>query len=391
MVSLIGTWMQSVAQAWLVLKLTNSPLMLGVVSFAGYAPILLVALFAGVVVDHVDRRRLIIVAQALLMISALVLAGLTWSGLVRVEYVIILAALNGLVSSFDMPGRQAFVVEMVGREDLPNAIAMNSMIFNGARMVGPAVAGLSIAVIGVTGCFLLNGISFLAVIWSLVQMDLPRRERKEIGSAMLRQVRAGLSYVWRHRPTLWLLVLVAINMGLGMQYSVLIPMFARDLLHSGARGYGFLMAAQGLGALLSAIVMNSRSTAPKALRQNLVFGIFCMAFSVATFGVSRWMVLSLIAQMFIGVGLMNHMVTTNTLLQMFVSDELRGRVMSIYTLSFIGTAPAGSLAVGYIGEHLSPRVAVLACSVFSLACGFILLTKLKLIAKAQAEIEARPA
>jgi MFS family permease len=389
LISLIGTWMQSVAQAWLVLSLTNSSLMLGVVSFASYMPIVLVALFAGVVVDHVDRRRLIIAAQTLLMLSAFVLAALTWGRAVKVEYVIVLAALNGLVSSFDMPGRQAFVVEMVGREDLPNAISMNSMIFNGARMIGPAIAGLLIAVIGVAGCFLLNGISYLAVIWSLLEMDLPRRERRQIGAAMMRQVRAGLTYVWRHRPTLWLLVLVAINSGFGMQYTVLIPLFARNLLHVGAHGYGFLMAAQGLGAVASAIVMNSRSTAPKALRQNLVFGIFCMAISVAAFGASRWMALSLVAQMFIGAGLMNHMVTTNTLLQMFVSDELRGRVMSIYTLSFIGSAPLGSLAVGYIGEHFSPRIAVMFCATFSLLCGFLLLTKLKLIAHAQAEIEGR--
>ena len=387
LISLIGTWMQMVAQSWLVLKLTNSSLMLGVVSFASFMPIVLVALFAGVVVDHVDRRRLIIGAQTLLMISAFVLAGLTWAGAVKVEYVIALAALNGFVSSFDMPGRQAFVVEMVGREDLPNAISLNSMIFNGARMIGPAIAGMSLAVIGIAGCFLLNGVSYLAVIWSLLEMRLPRRERREFGATMMRQVRLGLVYVWRHRPTYWLLVLVALNMGIGMQYSVLIPVFARDLLHVGAHGYGFLMAAQGLGAVISAIVMNMRSTAPKTLRQNLVFGIFCMAIATAGFGVSTWMSLSLLAQLFIGVGLMNHMVTTNTLLQMFVSDELRGRVMSIYTLSFIGTAPIGSLAVGYIGEHYSPRTAVLFCAAFSLMCGFILLTKLKLIAQAQEAIE----
>ena len=389
LISLIGTWMQMVAQSWLVLKLSNSPLMLGVVSFAGFMPIVLVALFAGVVVDHVDRRRLIIGAQTLLMLSAFVLGTLTWSGAVTVDYVIVLAALNGFVSSFDMPGRQAFVVEMVGREDLPNAIAMNSMIFNGARMIGPAIAGLSIGLIGVTGCFMLNGVSYLAVIWSLFQMELPRRARREFGAQMMRQVRLGLAYVWRHRPTLWLMVLVAINMGIGMQYSVLIPVFARDLLHVGAHGYGFLMAAQGLGAVVSAIVMNSRSSAPKALRQNLVFGIFCMAFATAAFGLSAWMSVSLLAQMFIGVGLMNHMVTTNTLLQLFVSDELRGRVMSIYTLSFIGTAPLGSLAVGYLGEHFSPRTAVMFCAAFSLLCGMILLTRLKLIARAQEDIEEK--
>jgi len=392
LISLIGTWMQSVAQAWLVLKLTNSSMALGIVAFAGYMPILLAGLFAGAVVDHVDRRRLIIGAQFLLMISAFVLAAVTWAGVVRVEYVIILAAFNGLVSSFDMPGRQAFVVEMVGREDLPNAISMNSMIFNGARMVGPAVAGILIAVIGVSGCFFLNGISYLAVIWSLFEMVLPRRAvAGEFSSEMIRKVREGLQYIWRHRPSFYLLLLVAINSGFGMQYTVLIPLFARNLLHSGARGYGFLMAAQGLGAVAGAIAMNSRAPTPRALRQNLVFGLFCAAVSICAFGLSRWMWLSLIAQMFIGAGLMHHMVTTNTMLQLFVSDELRGRVMSIYTLSFIGTAPIGSLTVGFVGDHISPRVAVVICAVCSFACGCFLLTRLKLFASAQSEHEERGA
>src|SRR5579859_5079614 len=190
--SLIGTWMQTVAQAWLVLKLTNSPMMLGVVSFASYIPILIVALFAGVVVDHVDRRRLIVVAQTLLMLSAFVLAGLTWSGLVRVEFVIFLAAFNGLVSSFDMPARQAFVVDMVGIEDLPNAIALNSMIFNGARTIGPAIAGVLIYLVGTATCFFLNGVSYLAVIWSLIAMNVPRKIVETEGMDMLRRVREGM-------------------------------------------------------------------------------------------------------------------------------------------------------------------------------------------------------
>ena len=386
LISLIGTWMQSVAQAWLVLRLTNSPMYLGLVAFAGYMPIVVMGLFAGVVVDHVDRRRLIIVAQTLLMMSAFVLAALTWAGAVRVEYVMALAALNGLVSSFDMPGRQAFVVEMVGKEDLPNAISMNSMIFNGARMVGPAIAGILIAITGVAGCFFLNGVSYLAVIWSLFQMDTPRRERRHFGAVMLRQVRAGLTYVWKHRPSFYLMLLVAINSGFGMQYTVLIPMFARDLLHSGAKGYGFLMAAQGIGAVAAAIVMNIRSDAPRMLRQNLVFGLFCTAASIFVFGISKWMWLSIVAQIFIGAGLMNYMVTTNTMLQLFVADELRGRVMSIYTLSFIGTAPLGSLSVGFVGEHLSPRIAVMICSGFALACAMLLLTRLKMFAQAQEAI-----
>ncbi|HVN29179.1 MAG TPA: MFS transporter [Candidatus Binataceae bacterium] len=387
LISLVGTWMQSVAQAWLVLKLTESAMALGIVAFASYFPMIMVGLFAGAVVDRVDRRRLIVVAQTLLMLSAFVLAALTWTGTVRVEHVIILAAFNGLVSSFDMPGRQAFVVEMVGREDLPNAIAMNSMIFNGARMVGPAVAGLLIAIIGVTGCFFLNGLSFLAVIWSLLEMELPRRVVAEAAGSMFRRVREGLHYVWHHPPSLYLMILVAISSGFGMQYTVLIPVFAKNLLHSGASGYGFLMAAQGLGAVAGAIAMNSRAATPRALRQNLVFGLFCTAASIFAFGVSPSMPLSLLAQMFIGAGLMHHMVTTNTMLQLFVSDELRGRVMSLYTLSFIGTAPLGSLEVGFLGDHFSPRIAVVVCSIFSLACAGLLLTKLKMFAHAQEEHE----
>ncbi len=381
--SLIGTWMQSVAQGWLVLKLSNSPLMLGVVSFAGYLPVLVVALFAGVVVDHIDRRRLIVTTQALLMLSALILAALTWAGVVRVEHVIALAAFNGLVTAFDMPGRQAFVVEMVGREDLPNAIALNSMIFNGARIVGPAVAGVLISVIGIAGCFLLNGLSYIAVIWSLVEMELAPREVARIGSAMFARLREGFDYIWHHRASFYLLLVIALAAGFGMQYSVLIPVFARDVLHGQALAYGFLLAAQGVGALLGALVLASCKTAP-ALRQNLIVGLFGAAAGIFVFGLSPWMWLSLVAQMVIGAGLMNYMATSNTMLQLFVSDDLRGRVMSMYTLSFIGFAPIGSLEVGYVGERLSPQIAVALSALATLACGIILVTRLSVIADAQA-------
>ncbi len=388
LVSLIGTWMQTVAQAWLVLRLSNSSFMLGVVSFASYTPILLTGLFAGVVIDHVDRRRLIVATQTVLMVNAFLLAALTWWHVVRVEHVIILAALNGLVASFDMPGRQSFVVEMVGREDLPNAIALNSMMFNGARAIGPAVAGLLLMGFGEAGCFFLNGLSFLAVIWSLLQMDVPRRARTSFGSAMLVRVREGLSYVRHHDATFYLLLLVAINSGFAVPFTVLVPVFARDLLHGGPRAYGFLLASQGVGAVLGALVMASNSSASRRLRQNLTFGIFCMAIGVMLFGLSPWMALSMAAEFLVGAGLMNYMATTNTLLQLFVSDELRGRVMSIYTLSFIGMAPLGSLEVGFIGQHVSPRVAVFCCGMVALVCGCVLLTRIRLIAAEQARREA---
>ncbi len=382
-ISLIGTWMQSVAQGWLVLKLTNSALMLGVVSFAGYLPVLLVALFAGVIVDHADRRRLIVATQALLMMSAFILSALTWAGVVRVEHVVILAAVNGLVTAFDMPARQTFVVEMVGREDLPNAIALNSMVFNGARVVGPAVAGVLISVIGIAGCFFLNGLSYIAVIWCLLEMELVARELPRIGSAMFQRLREGFDYIWHHRASFYLLLLIALNAGFGMQYSVLIPVFARDVLHGGPRALGFLLAAQGLGALLGGIVLASSRT-PRGLRQNLLFGLFGSAAGIFVFGFSSWMWLSLLAQMVIGAGLLNYMATSNTMLQLFVSDELRGRVMSMYTLSFIGLAPIGSLEVGFIGERVNPQAAVALSAVAVLACGIILLARLSVIAEAQA-------
>ena len=380
LVSLIGTWMQMVAQGWLVLRLTNSSFMLGVVAFAGYLPVLMMSLFAGVVVDHVDRRRLIVSAQTLMMVSAFVLAGITWARVVKVEHVIILAALNGLVSSFDMPGRQAFLVEMVGLEDLPNAIALNSMIFNGARTLGPAIAGLLLAAIGEAGCFFLNGVSFLAVIWSLLAMHIPARERPKLGAMMLHRLREGLSYVWRHRPTFNLLFLIAIVSGFGFQYTVLMPVFARNVLHGGAQTYGFLLAAQGVGAVTGGIVMGSRPSTTEAHIQNLVAGLFGLALAIITFGASPWLWLSLSAQVIVGAGLMSYMATTNTLLQLSVSEELRGRVMSIYVLSFIGMAPVGSLVVGSVGEHASPQIAVVLCGVISLLCGFYLLRSLDLLA-----------
>jgi MFS family permease len=383
--SLTGTWMQSVAQSWLVLKLTNSALMLGLVTFANYLPILLVALFAGVIVDHVDRRRLIVVSQVLMMLSAFVLAALTWTGAVRVEHVIILAAFNGIVSSFDMPGRQAFVVEMVGMEDLPNAIALNSMMFNGARTIGPAVAGMLIYLVGTATCFFLNGISYLAVIWSLLAMRLPRRTVESVGVNMLQRVREGMTYVWEHRPSYYLLLVVAINSGLGMQYAVLMPVFAQNILHAGSRGYGVLMGAQGVGAVIGAVALAWRSGTPRGLRQSLTAGLFLTAFAIIAFGFSSSMMFSLIAQLFIGAGLINYMATTNTMLQIFVSDELRGRVMSFYTLSFIGIAPLGALMVGYIGEHLGAQAAVIICGGLSLGCALLLLTRLDLIRRAQEE------
>jgi MFS family permease len=374
--SLAGTWMQSAAQAWLVLKLTNSSLMLGVVSFAQFLPILLVGLFAGVVVDRIDRRRMLLGTQTLLMLSAFTLAALTWSGHVHVWHVIALAAFNGTVSSFDMPGRQSFVVEMVGYEDLANAIALNSMMFNSARMIGPAAAGILIAWLGTGTCFFLNGVSFLAVIWSLYLMVIPPRTIAVTDAAMFKQLREGLEYVWRDRQILQQMALAAISNGFGFQYMILVPLFAKNVLHGDARTYGFLVAIQGLGAVIGAATLASR-VSTTGIRNNLIAGLFLAALGILTFGLSPWMGLSLAAQLVIGTGRTTFGASNNTLVQIFVSDELRGRVMSTYQLAAVGMAPIGALAVGYLGTALGPRQAVMICGTIMLVCGATLLMGLK--------------
>jgi len=380
--SLAGTWMQSAAQAWLVLGLTNSSLMLGVVSFAQFLPILLVGLFAGVVVDRIDRRRMLLGTQTLLMLSAFMLAGLTWSGTVRVWHVIALAAFNGTVSSFDMPGRQSLVVEMVGYEDLANAIALNSMMFNSARMLGPAAAGILIAWLGIGTCFFLNGISFLAVIWSLYLMVIPARTIAGRGTAMFKQLREGLEYVWRHRPIFQQMALAAISNGFGYQYLVLVPLFARNVLHGGAGTYGALVAIQGLGSVIGAATLAWRVTT-SGIRTHLIAGLLISAVGIVAFGVSPWIGLSLAAQLIIGAGLTNFRASNNTLVQLFVSDDLRGRVMSTYQLAAVGLTPIGALAVGYLGTALGPRQAVLICGTITLMCGVTLLTSLKAVGAAE--------
>ncbi len=376
--SLAGTWMQSAAQAWLVLKLTNSSMMLGVVSFAQFTPILLVGLFAGVFVDRVDRRRLIIVTQNLLMLSAFALAALTWSGRVRVYHVIALAAFNGTIGAFDMPGRQSFVVEMVGYEDLANAIALNSMMFNGARMMGPAVAGLLIAWLGIGTCFFLNGLSFLAVIWSLTQMEIPARIMAQSGARVMHQLREGLSYVWRHRPIFYQMALAAMANGFGYQYLILVPLFARNVLHGDARTYGFLVAIQGLGSVLGAATLASRVTTT-GIRNNLIVGLLISGVGIIVFGLSDLMIVSLAAQLVIGAGLTNFRASNNTLVQLFVSNDLRGRVMSTYQLAAVGMTPLGALEVGFLGNHLGPQQSVVICGAIILGCAAVLITRLKAI------------
>jgi MFS family permease len=367
LISVAGTWMQAVAQAWLVYQLSHSELMLGVVGFAAAIPALLVSPWAGVVVDRVNKRNLIVVTQASAMVLAFILAVLTFVGIVQVWEIVILAALLGLVNAFDGPARQSFVVEMVGREDLPNAIALNSMMFNGARVIGPALGGILLATVGTAWCFFINGLSFLAVIACLLLMRLtPRTRVLEIGSPWT-DLKRGLHYVLLHREIFALLTLALIFSVFGISYTTLLPAFVNQVLHAEATGYGLLNAFIGVGAVCGALIMahyGDRGGRGRRLAWvSLAFPLVLAAFAFNThFGLALPLAFGL------GVGYMLTFTSINTLLQTNVEDQMLGRVMGLYTLTFFGFAPFGNLAIGMLAERwgMSPIIAL------SAACALVL-------------------
>ncbi len=356
LISLTGTWMQSVAESWLVFRLTGSAALLGVTSFATLAPIFLFATIGGIVADRVDRRRIIIVTQSVSMVLPLTLAALTLGGHVRVWHVFVLATCLGIVNAFDIPARQSFVVEMVGREDLSNAIALNSSMVNGARVVGPAVAGLLVAAVGEGWCFLLNGISYLAVIAGLLLMSVPRRRRPARRSAW-RDTMEGFRFVVSTAPIHALLILLGVVSFAGMPYSVLMPVFAESILHGGPKGLGLLMGASGLGALGGALALVSRRGVRGLGRwvslSSAGFGVALIGFSF-----SRTFWLSALLLIPVGAAMMVEMASSNTLIQAMVPDRLRGRVMAVYSMMFMGMAPFGALWAGWVADRYGAPVTV---------------------------------
>jgi MFS family permease len=350
LISLTGTWMQSVAESWLVFRLTGSSALLGVSSFASLAPVFLFATVGGTIADRTDRHRIIIVTQTASMILPLILAALTFTHTVRVWHVLVLAGCLGVVNAFDIPARQAFLVEMVGREDLMNAIALNSSMVNGARVVGPAIAGLLVAAIGEGWCFLLNGLSYIAVIAGLSMMEVVHRPRPRVRESAWRETIAGFRFVIRTAPVRALLILLGVISFAGMPYSVLMPVFAENILHGGARGLGLLMGASGLGALGGALSLVRRSGVRGLGRWVAVasglFGLALIAFSS-----SRVFWLSALLLVPVGASMMIEMASSNTLIQAMVPNELRGRVMAVYSMMFMGMAPFGALFAGSIAER----------------------------------------
>jgi MFS family permease len=365
-ISMTGTWMQSTAQLWLVYRLSKSPFLLGAVGFAGQAPAILLGLVGGWVADRFDRRTVVVVTQTAAMIQAFLLAALTLTGRVQVWHVAALAAMMGVINAFDMPARQSFVVRMVGAEDLPNAIALNSTLVNAARMLGPAAAGALVGVAGEGPCFLANAVSYVAVIVCLLLMRLePDASRVPAGKGWGAQVREGVGYVAGHPGIRRVLLLLAVTCLAGVPFLVLLPIFADGVFHRGAHGLGFLTAAMGVGAMGGAVFLaakkGSEGMGLAAGTGALVFGAALTAFSFSRhFGVS----LSFMA--LAGGGMMTAFAAANTRLQSLTTDAMRGRVMSFFSMTFLGITPLGSLlagtAAGRFGAPATVGVGGLVCA-----------------------------
>lgn len=374
LISNIGTWMQIIAQGWVVYQIGHSELILGVVSFASAIPVLIISPWGGVIVDRMSRQKLLMLTQLGAMILAFILAGLAFANIVKEWHVIVLAALLGFVNAFDAPARQAFVPEMVGKEDLPNAIALNSIMFNSARVVGPAVAALVLALVGAAWCFTLNGISFLAVLLGLWLMKLPPHQTIPNTYSPWRQLVSGFTYASKNREIFGLILLSLAFSIFGISYSTILPAFVENTLHLGAAAYGWINTATGLGAVTGAFLLAGRASHGKRGKwlviTNIAFPLILIAFSVTSS-----YPLSLLFAYGLGVGFMVQFTTINTLLQTRVEDEFRGRVMGLYTITFFGFAPFGNLLIGYLGEKIGLGIAMILFAVCSLILSRLVLTK----------------
>ncbi len=375
LISLIGTWMQTIAQSWLVYRLTGSSLLLGSVGFAGQIPVFLMAPIGGAVADRHNRHHVVIITQTASMILAFILAALTLFGVVRIWHIFVLAALLGVVNAFDIPTRQSFIVEMVGKEDLMNAIALNSSMFNGARIVGPALAGVLVAGIGEGWCFFSNGVSYIAVIAGLLLMRLQPRGRSVQSGSRLKTMLEGFRFVRGAGPIRALLLLLGLVSIVGMPYTVLMPIFADKILHGGARGLGILMGATGVGALLGALLLAARSGL-RGLGKWVGYACAGFGLSLILFAFSRSLWLSVVVLLPVGFSMMVQMASSNTLIQAMVPDRLRGRVMAVYSMMFMGMAPFGAFLAGLLAEKLGAPATVCMGALVCLAGSGIFLLRL---------------
>jgi MFS family permease len=372
LISLVGTWMQTVAQGWLVLQLTNDPFALGLLSVAQFGPVMILGLFGGVIADSLPKRQTLVVTQATQMVLAFVLAALVITGTVEVWHILVLALLLGCSNAIDMPVRQSFTVEMVGREDVANAVAHSSAIFNGARVIGPAVAGITIGVLGLGPCFLLNGISFIAVIIGLLAMrdgELHvgvRARRPHSVGAVFDDLAEGLGYVRRTPIVLLAIATVGLTSTFAINWGVSVPPMVRDVLQSDAAGYGFIMAVTGIGSLIGALYIAFTGRASVKL---LIGGTLSLSVLFTIFGLSRSYPLSMLCMFGAGAGMIAMAASANTLIQLTVPDHLRGRVMSVYTTVFAGSTPIGGLATGALASTYGIAFAVILGGALSVLVG----------------------
>lgn len=356
LISLSGTWMQSVAQAWLVYSLTKSPFYLGLVAAAGSLPVLLFSLLGGIVADRIRKRNLLLMTQALSIIPALSLGILTGMNLITVWQVALLATFLGTVNAFDIPARQAFIIEIVGKEHLTNAIALNSAAFNGARIIGPVIAGVAIAYLGLPACFFLNALSFLAVIVALSKMEI-KGYIKASSKGFIRDFMEGIQFI-KSKPEIYnIILLIAIFSLIGIPYITFLPVFAGEVLRAGPEGYGFLVGATGIGALSAALFIAFRGDI-KQKKRFMSVSAFCFSFFLLVFSVSKTFYLSVVALIFVGWGMVSFLATANSFIQHSVSDSLRGRVMSVYALVFLGFAPIGNAIIGMLADSMGTTRAV---------------------------------
>jgi MFS family permease len=378
-VSLIGTWITRVATSWLIYRLTGSLLLLGVVGFCGQIPTLILGPFTGVIVDRVDRHRILVITQVLSMLQSFALAALVFTGTIQVWHILVLQIAQGIINSFDTPARQSFVVEMIeDRAHLPNAIALNSTMVNASRIIGPSVGGLIIAAVGEGWCFFADGVSYLAVIASLIAMRVAKRAMPTKTTSLRAEFREGFHYVSRFLPVRSALTLLALVSMLGMPYSVLMPAIATKFLHGGAHTLGFLMTASGVGALVGALYLASRKSV-LGLGRVMVASAALFGAGLIAFSFSRSLILSLAILTTVGAGMMITMASTNTIVQTIVREELRGRVMAFYSMAFLGTAPLGSLMAGAIAERIGPTNTILAGGIGCIAAAIWFGMRLPLI------------
>jgi MFS family permease len=351
LISLTGTWMQLVAQSWLVYRLTGSAAMLGFVGFSGQIPVFLLAPIGGAFADRHNRRNIIVFTQTASMMLAFILAALTLTNRVHVWHIFALASLLGMVNALDIPTRQAFVVDMVGRGDVINAIALNSTMFNSARIIGPAVAGVLLETIGEGWCFFVNAVSYIAVIIGLLLMKINMQQRIRSRGSALGSIIEGFHYVAHTRPVRALLLMLGLFSLLAMPYIVLMPIFADKILHRGASGLGLLMGASGIGALVGALTLATKQGV-QGLGRWVAFSAAGFGASLILFSLSRWFWISAVLLLPVGFSMIVQMASSNTLIQVMVPDNLRGRVMAVYSMMFMGMAPFGALLAGTIAQHL---------------------------------------